>query len=73
MSFAVRLAGRAGQRSAQGFFSDDWHSRLKEDGTEATEIDVAVEELVRKEVSRQVPDDGIFGEEGGSTSGSSGR
>lgn len=62
-----------GQMSAQGFFSDDWHSRLKEDGTEVTEIDVAVEELIRKELSRRVPDDGIFGEEGGATSGLSGR
>ena len=73
LDFAVRLAGRAGQMSAQGFFREDWHSRLKEDGTEVTEIDVAVEELIRNELSRQAPDDGIFGEEGGSTSGSSGR
>jgi histidinol-phosphatase len=73
LDFAVRLAGRAGQMSAQGFFSDDWHSRLKEDGTEVTEIDVAVEELIRDELSRRMPDDGIFGEEGGVTSGLSGR
>ncbi|MEU8874098.1 inositol monophosphatase family protein [Streptomyces javensis] len=73
LDFAVRLAGRAGQMSAQGFFRDDWHSRLKEDGTEVTEIDVAVEELIRDELSRRVPDDGIFGEEGGATSGISGR
>jgi histidinol-phosphatase len=73
LDFAVRLADRAGQMSAQGFFSDDWHSRLKEDGTEVTEIDVAVEELIREELSRRMPDDGIFGEEGGATSGLSGR
>ncbi|WP_330342395.1 inositol monophosphatase family protein [Streptomyces sp. NBC_00557] len=73
LDFAVRLAHRAGQMSAQGFFSDDWHSRLKEDGTEVTEIDVAVEELIREELSRRMPDDGIFGEEGGATSGLSGR
>ncbi|MEU5311331.1 inositol monophosphatase family protein [Streptomyces sp. NPDC021562] len=73
LDFAVRLSGRAGQMSADGFFSDDWHSRVKEDGTEVTEIDVAVEELIRKELSRRVPDDGIFGEEGGATSGLSGR
>ncbi|WP_335935426.1 hypothetical protein [Streptomyces sp. PTD5-9] len=46
LEFAVRLLGRAGWMSAQGFFSDDWHSRLKADGTEVTEIDVAVEELI---------------------------
>ncbi|WP_427168340.1 inositol monophosphatase family protein [Streptomyces sp. C1-1] len=73
LDFAVRLAGRAGQMSAQGFFRDDWHSSLKEDGTEVTEIDVAVEELIRNELSKQAPDDGIYGEECGSTSGSSGR
>ncbi|TQJ85469.1 inositol monophosphatase family protein [Streptomyces sp. SLBN-31] len=73
LDFAVRLAGRAGQMSAQAFFRDDLHSRLKEDGTEVTEVDLAVEELIRNELSRQAPDDGIFGEEGGSISGSSGR
>ncbi|WP_427922429.1 inositol monophosphatase family protein [Streptomyces sp. cg40] len=73
LDFAVRVAGRAGQMSAEGFFGGDWHSRRKEDGSEVTEIDVAVEEWIRAELSRQMPDDGVFGEEGGSTSGSSGR
>lgn len=73
LDFAVRLAGRAGRMSAEGFFGGDWHSRRKEDGSEVTEIDVAVEELIRAELSSRVPDDGIFGEEGGATSGSSGR
>ncbi|MEU6555281.1 inositol monophosphatase family protein [Streptomyces sp. NPDC046915] len=73
LDFAVLLAARAGQMSAEGFFGGDWHSRRKEDGSEVTEIDVAVEELVRAELSRRVPDDGIFGEEGGATSGLSGR
>ncbi|WP_317453586.1 inositol monophosphatase family protein [Streptomyces sp. CBMA152] len=73
MDFAVRLAGRAGQMSARGFFSEGWHGHLKEDGSEFTDIDVAVEELIRDELSLHVPDDGVFGEEGGATSGSSGR
>ncbi|MFD5538295.1 inositol monophosphatase family protein [Streptomyces sp. NPDC127079] len=73
LDFAVRLAGRAGQMAAEGFFGGDWHSRRKEDGSEVTEIDVAVEELIRAELSSRVPGDGIFGEEGGATSGSSGR
>ncbi|MGW1893336.1 inositol monophosphatase family protein [Streptomyces sp. NPDC002004] len=72
LDFAVRLVGRAGRMSAQGFFGD-WRSRRKTDGSEVTEIDVAVEELIRDELTRRVPDDGIFGEEGGATSGSSGR
>ncbi|MGW5122237.1 inositol monophosphatase family protein, partial [Streptomyces noursei] len=62
-----------GQVSAEGFFGGDWHSRRKEDGSEVTEIDVAVEELIRAELSSRMPDDGIFGEERGATSGSSGR
>ncbi|MGW1255149.1 hypothetical protein ACWD5Q_08120 [Streptomyces sp. NPDC002513] len=41
LDFAVRLVGRAGRMSAEGFFGDDWHSRRKEDGSEVTEIDVA--------------------------------
>lgn len=73
LDFAVRLAGRAGLMSAEGFFGGDWHSRRKDDGSEVTEIDVAVEEWIRAELSRRMPDDGVFGEEGGSTSGSSGR
>ncbi|MER6611164.1 inositol monophosphatase family protein [Streptomyces sp. NPDC000927] len=72
LDFAVCLAGRAGQMSAEGFFGGGWRSRRKEDGSEVTEIDVAVEELIRAELSRRTPDDGIFGEEGGVTSGSSG-
>lgn len=73
LDLAVRLAGRAGQMSAEAFFAGDWHSRRKEDGSEVTEIDVAVEDFLRAELSRRMPDDGIFGEEGGTTSGSSGR
>ncbi|WP_043455530.1 inositol monophosphatase family protein [Streptomyces fulvoviolaceus] len=73
LDFAVRPAGRAGRMSARGFFGDGWSSRRKEDGTEVTEVDLAVEELVRAELGRRVPEDGLFGEEGGSTAGSSGR
>ncbi|GCD96093.1 inositol monophosphatase family protein [Embleya hyalina] len=73
LDFAVRLVARAGRMSARGFFGGDWHSRRKEDGSEVTEIDVAVEEFIRAELTRRVPDDGVFGEEGGSTGGTSGR
>ncbi|MFF1561558.1 inositol monophosphatase family protein [Streptomyces sp. NPDC058279] len=73
LDFAVHLVARAGRMSAQAFFGNDWHSHRKEDGSEVTEIDVAVEEFIRAELTRRVPDDGVFGEEGGSTSGTSGR
>ncbi|MFF2512071.1 inositol monophosphatase family protein [Streptomyces sp. NPDC058086] len=72
LDFAVRLISRAGQVSVKGFFGD-WHSRRKEDGSEVTEVDEAVEELIRAELGRRVPEDGVFGEEGGATSGTSGR
>lgn len=72
LDFAVRLISRAGQMSVKGFFGD-WHSRRKEDGSEVTEVDEAVEELIRAELGRRVPEDGVFGEEGGATSGTSGR
>ncbi|AEM82362.1 inositol monophosphatase [Streptomyces violaceusniger Tu 4113] len=58
--------------SVKGFFGD-WHSRRKEDGSEVTEVDEAVEELIRAGLGRRAPGDGVFGEEGGVTSGTSGR
>ncbi|QIY66451.1 inositol monophosphatase [Streptomyces sp. RPA4-2] len=72
LDFAVGLATRAGQMSAQGFFGE-WGSHRKEDGSEVTEIDLAVEESVRNELARHMPEDGIYGEEKGSTAGVSGR
>lgn len=72
LDFAVRLVSRAGQMSVKGFFGD-WHSRRKEDGSEVTEVDEAVEELIRAELGRRAPDDEVFGEERGVTSGTSGR
>lgn len=62
LDFAVRLISRAGQMSVKGFFGDS-HSRRKEDGSEVTEVDEAVEELIRAELGRRVPEDGVFGEE----------
>ncbi|MGW2564125.1 hypothetical protein ACWCXB_33895 [Streptomyces sp. NPDC001514] len=48
------MASTAGQLSGQGFFGDR-RSGLKEDGSEVTEADVAVEELIRGELGRRVP------------------
>ncbi|WP_328306612.1 inositol monophosphatase [Streptomyces sp. NBC_00442] len=72
LHFAVDLATRAGQMSARGFFGE-WGSRRKDDGSEVTEIDLAVEELVRSELARHVPEDGVYVEEMGATAGMSGR
>ncbi len=47
--------------------------RKKQDGTVVTEADVAAEDLIRSMLRDRFPDDGIFGEEGGESAGSSGR
>lgn len=73
LGFAVDLACRAGALAADRFFAADVPGSLKPDGTEVTEADLAVEELIRDELSRQAPADGIYGEEAGTTVGTSGR
>jgi fructose-1,6-bisphosphatase/inositol monophosphatase family enzyme len=42
----------------------------KPDGTEVTEADRRAEEVMREMIANQFPDDGILGEEFGSTNGS---
>jgi histidinol-phosphatase len=73
LDFAVELARRAGDLAAERFFRGAGQVALKADGTEVTEADVAVEELVRAELGRRVPEDEIYGEEAGTTAGTSGR
>ena len=73
LDFAVDLACRAGRLAADRFFAGDAVSSRKPDGTEVTEADLAVEELIRGELSRHMPGDEMFGEEGGATAGDSGR
>ncbi|MEV6521026.1 inositol monophosphatase family protein [Longispora sp. NPDC051575] len=72
LDFAVSVAGRAGALSAEMFFAGA-PSTLKPDGTEVTDADLAVEDLIRAELGRYAPDDGILGEEAGESPGSSGR
>ncbi|MFF7244347.1 inositol monophosphatase family protein [Embleya sp. NPDC008237] len=72
LDFAVHVIDRAGQMSVRGFFGE-WHGRRKADGTDVTDVDIAVEDLIRAELALRAPDDGIYGEEGGATTGSSGR
>lgn len=73
LDFAVDLAVRAGQLAADRFFSGDARTSLKPDGTEVTDADLAVEEMIRGELTRRMPGDEIYGEEAGTTPGSSGR
>ncbi|MEV0277188.1 inositol monophosphatase family protein [Streptomyces sp. NPDC050610] len=72
LAFAVRLAAQAGRMSARAFHEGADH-RFKEDGTEVTDADVAIEEWIRAELGRHAPDDGVYGEECGESTGVSGR
>ncbi|MEU7044592.1 inositol monophosphatase family protein [Streptomyces varsoviensis] len=72
LAFAVRLAAHAGRMAARAFHEGVGH-RLKEDGTEVTDADLAIEEWIRAELGRHAPDDGVYGEECGESTGSSGR
>ncbi|WP_406293145.1 inositol monophosphatase [Embleya sp. NBC_00888] len=72
LDFVVRVMDRAGRMSVRGFFGE-WRGRRKADGTDVTDVDVAVEDLIRGELAARVPDDGVYGEEGGASAGSSGR
>ncbi|MFD7662077.1 inositol monophosphatase family protein [Streptomyces sp. NPDC059788] len=71
-AFTVRLATRAGRLAAEGFHGD-LTSERKVDGTEVTSVDLAVEDLVRKELAAAFPADAVLGEEAGPRAGTSGR
>lgn len=73
LDFAVNLATRAGRLAADRFFDGEASSSLKPDGTEVTDADLAVEEMIRGELARQTPGDEIYGEEAGTTPGKTGR
>jgi histidinol-phosphatase len=40
---------------------------IKHDGTDVTDADLAVEELIRAELLRRMPQDEVYGEEAGTT------
>jgi histidinol-phosphatase len=64
LAFAEELADRAGAM-ALSFFRHDPEVTWKPDATPVTEADIAVEAMIRDELSRRFPDDAIRGEEGG--------
>jgi histidinol-phosphatase len=73
LDLAVTVARRAGRVAAERFFAADFATRTKQDGSDVTDVDLAVEELIRTELLRRTPDDEIYGEEGGTIAGTSGR
>lgn len=72
LDFAVNLARRAGAFAAERFFAGDVAATRKPDGTEVTATDLAVEELIRGALAWHAPDDEVYGEEAGTTEGTSG-
>ncbi|MGC9667527.1 inositol monophosphatase family protein [Planosporangium sp. 12N6] len=73
LDFAVEVAEAAGRLAADRFYALDFTISLKPDGTEVTEVDLAIENFIRSQIQRRYPDDEIYGEEAGTTAGRSGR
>ena len=73
LDLAVAVAHRAGELAARRFFEAGFTTGTKPDGTDVTDADLAVEELIRTELLRRCPGDEIYGEEGGTVAGTSGR
>lgn len=70
---AVDLAQRAGDLTLRWFRDANLRVDTKPDRTPVTEADRAAEALVRAELGERHPDDGIIGEEEGSSEGRTGR
>jgi histidinol-phosphatase len=73
LELALGVAQRAGDVAAERFFAADFTARTKADGTDVTDVDLAVEDLVRSELLRHTPGDEVYGEEAGVVAGTSGR
>ena len=70
---AVGLARRAGDLTLDWFGGDALDLQTKADNTPVTIADRSAERLVREELARLHPADGIIGEEEGDVTGTSGR
>jgi histidinol-phosphatase len=73
LDLAVSVAHLAGDVAAERFFEAGFSTRRKPDGSEVTDADLAVEELIRAELLRLTPGDGIYAEETGAVTGTTGR
>jgi histidinol-phosphatase len=70
---AVAMARRAGEFTLGYFQTEGLRVDRKSDGTPVTDADRGAERLLREELARRHPDDGIYGEEEGEQAGRSGR
>ncbi|HJM27984.1 MAG: inositol monophosphatase family protein [Acidimicrobiales bacterium] len=71
--FANRIASEAATLTLSWFQKPDLKIDLKEDATEVTDADKAVEEYLRNEIGKNFPHDTIIGEEEDMSHGSSAR
>ncbi len=67
LDLALRLADAADAVSMARFDAADLDVQLKADHTHVTEADLATERAIRDLLERERPDDGVFGEEFGSS------
>ena len=63
LSFAIEIAREAGQGILAIRRQEDLLVELKGDGTPVTQADRGAEELLRRRIAQQFPEDGILGEE----------
>jgi histidinol-phosphatase len=73
LDYAVEVARRAGELTLRWFATSDVAIETKPDGTPVTDADRAAEDWIRWKLARDHPDDGIIGEEAGTTTARSGR
>lgn len=73
LELTVSLAQTAGDATLEWFQRTDLEVEDKADGSPVTVADRTAERLIREELARRCPADGILGEEEGSTAGTSGR
>ena len=72
LEFARTIASEAGKLTLEHFNKPDLAIELKTDATPVTIADRQAEQLLRKRIAAQFPDDAILGEEFGEQSGTSG-
>ena len=69
LELASRLARNAGALAMQGFKNSDLVRFAKQGGDIATNVDYAIETLISEGIRSEFPEDSIFGEEFGGSSG----
>ncbi|MFL6144274.1 MAG: inositol monophosphatase family protein [Labedaea sp.] len=70
---AIHLVRQAGRLAADAFDAPGRDLRRKPDGSELTPTDLAIEDLLREQLHRHYPHDGVIGEERPPRTGTSGR